>query len=163
MKLVKRLVVILAVVATALFGASAAAGAQPKVAAQVPGPVAPAWMNVSLQLQHAYVYGTDGSLLRDIPISSGAGGRTPLGSYRIYSRSAWTRATSNSSVTMQWMTRFNGGIGFHAIPRNGYGQPLYTPLGIRPVSHGCVRMADHDAKWVFDNLPNGFPVNVIVK
>jgi len=60
------------------------------------------------------------------------------------------------------MTRFNRGIGFHGIPRRG-ARALATPLGVRPVSHGCVRMSDADAEWMFVNLPNGTPVNVIPK
>lgn len=119
-------------------------------------------IDVSIKLQRAFVYGADGSMLREIPISSGAGGRTPLGNYRIYSRSAWTTSASDSRVSMRWMTRFNGGIGFHGIPRRG-STALRTPLGERPVSHGCVRMADTDAQWIFDNAPSGTPVNVIPK
>ncbi len=119
-------------------------------------------IDVSIKLQRAFVYDDQGALLKEIPISSGAGGKTPLGNYRIYSRSSWTTSASDSRVSMKWMTRFNGGIGFHGIPRRG-NTPLSTPLGVKPVSHGCVRMADADAQWIFDNVPNGTPVNVIPK
>jgi lipoprotein-anchoring transpeptidase ErfK/SrfK len=119
-------------------------------------------IDVSIKLQRAYVYAGDGSLLREIPISSGSGGRTPLGHFRVTSKSAWTTATTNSRVSMKWMTRFNGGIGFHGIPRSG-SVPLKTPLGVKPVSHGCIRMADADAKWIYDNVGRGTPVNVIPK
>ncbi len=61
---------------------------------------------------------------------------------------------------MRWMTRFRGGIGFHGIPRRG-GKPLYTPLGQYPVSAGCLRMADHDAEWIYRNIPTG--TRVVVK
>jgi lipoprotein-anchoring transpeptidase ErfK/SrfK len=55
--------------------------------------------------------------------------------------------------------RSNGGIGFHGIPVKN-GTPLATPLGQRPVSAGCIRMADNDAKAVFDQLPVGASVTV---
>jgi lipoprotein-anchoring transpeptidase ErfK/SrfK len=61
---------------------------------------------------------------------------------------------------MQWMTRFRGGIGFHAIPRRN-GVPLYTPLGIRPVSHGCIRLGDDQARWIYATVPTG--TRVVVK
>ncbi len=119
-------------------------------------------VDVSIQLQRAFVYDPQGALIKEIPISSGAGGKTPLGSFRVASRSAWTTSGSDSRVTMRFMTRFNGGVGFHGIPRRGT-RALATPLGVRPVSHGCVRMSDADAEWMFVNLPNGTPVNVIPK
>ncbi|MBU6216077.1 MAG: L,D-transpeptidase [Acidobacteria bacterium] len=116
-------------------------------------------IDVSLGSQRVRVWGTDGTLIRDFPVSTGSRGRTPSGSFRIYRRSASTISTTDYITTMQWMTNFTGGIGFHGIPRK-YGQPLYTPLGERPVSAGCVRMADADAEWIYRNAPNGTRVNV---
>jgi lipoprotein-anchoring transpeptidase ErfK/SrfK len=116
-------------------------------------------IDVSLGQQRVRVWGTDGSLLKEFPVSTGSRGRTPSGSFRIYRRSASTISTTDYITTMQWMTNFTGGIGFHGIPRK-YGQPLYTPLGERPVSAGCVRMADADAEWIYRNAPNGTRVNV---
>jgi lipoprotein-anchoring transpeptidase ErfK/SrfK len=40
------------------------------------------------------------------------------------------------------------------------GTPLPTPLGVQPVSAGCIRMADDAAKSVFDRLPIGATVVV---
>ncbi|MFM7064850.1 MAG: L,D-transpeptidase [Actinomycetes bacterium] len=114
---------------------------------------------MSLGRQHTYVY-LNGALVKDIPVSSGARGRTPRGTFRIYSKSAATRAGSDTSVSMRFMTRFNGGIGFHSIPRKN-GRALATPLGIRPVSHGCIRMADLNAAWLSGNVPVG--TTVVVK
>jgi len=116
-------------------------------------------IDVSLSTQHAFVWGTDGTLLRDIPISSGANGRTPRGNFRVSRRSASTVSTHDRNIAMSWMVNFNGYIGFHGIPRR-FGEPMWTPLGERPVSSGCVRMADADARWIFDNAPNGTRVNV---
>jgi lipoprotein-anchoring transpeptidase ErfK/SrfK len=127
-----------------------------------PPPVAVGRIDVSIQLQRAFVYDPDGGLIREIPISSGARGKTPLGHFRVYSRSSWTTSSTDSRVSMKWMTRFHGGIGFHGIPRRG-NTALATPLGVKPVSAGCIRMADEDAKWIFDHVPNGTPVNVIPK
>lgn len=152
---VRRAVVMCFVAAIALVGVgSIPAGAQ--------AGVVPARIDVSIKLQRAYVYGADGSLMREIPISSGRGGRTPLGHFAVATKSEWTTATSNPKVSMRWMTRFNGGIGFHGIPRQG-STALKTPLGQRPVSHGCIRMSDEDARYIYQWVPRGTPVNVIPK
>lgn len=93
-------------------------------------------------------------LVAEYPVSSGRNGLTPRGSFKVQSKSARTVSNSDSSISMQWMTRFNGGIGFHGIPVKA-GTPLPTPLGVQPVSAGCIRMADDAAKAVFDRLPIG--------
>ena len=117
-------------------------------------------LHVDLAHQRVNAIANDGTLLRSMPASTGANGATPPGTYAVYSKSASTVATSNRAVTMPWMTRFRGGIGFHGIPRKN-GQPIATPLGEAPVSHGCVRLADDDAAWIFDTIPMG--MQVIVK
>ena len=131
---VRRAVVMCFVAAIALVGVgSSPAGAQDGVV--------PARIDVSIKLQRAYVYGSDGSLMREIPISSGRGGRTPLGRFAVTTRSEWTTATSDPKVRMQWMTRFNGGIGFHGIPRKGNTALEHAagPAGRVPRLHPHVR------------------------
>jgi lipoprotein-anchoring transpeptidase ErfK/SrfK len=113
---------------------------------------------VRLGDQHAQLYDENDNLLHDFPISSGADGLTPVGEFVVQSRDeqAWA---PGGETTMAWMTRFNGGIGFHGIPVKN-GEALDTPLGERPVSHGCVRMEDADAKTVYETLPDGAAVIV---
>jgi lipoprotein-anchoring transpeptidase ErfK/SrfK len=63
---------------------------------------------------------------------------------------------------MDFFTVFNGGVGFHGIPWKYHrGNRLDTPLGQRPVSHGCVRMPDDVAPWIFEQLPDGAEVRVV--
>ncbi len=139
-RVVPVLVLLLAVAGLVLGGASPA-GAGPTVGSGIDH------IDVALGSQRVRVWGTDGSLMKEFPVSTGSRGRTP------------TVSTTDYITTMQWMTNFTGGIGFHGIPRK-YGQALYTPLGERPVSAGCVRMADEDAEWIYRNVPNGTRVNV---
>lgn len=120
-------------------------------AAAVPGGT---WVEVVLNEQRTVVRYPNGAVMAEFPMSSGAGGKTPLGRYRIGRKSRNAVSSSSSSVTMLWMSRFNGGIGFHSLPRKG-GRVIATPLGIRPVSNGCIRLADGNAKWIYDNLPSG--------
>ncbi|HEY7179690.1 MAG TPA: GerMN domain-containing protein, partial [Gaiella sp.] len=71
----------------------------------------------------------DDRVERVFHISSGSGGRTPTGSFRVYrkERMSWSVPFS---TWMPWASYFTGGIAFHAY---GY-VPAY------PASHGCVRM-----------------------
>jgi hypothetical protein len=152
----RRVVPVLALllaVAGLVLGGAAPAGASPTTGSGIDH------IDVSLGSQRVRVWGTDGTLMKDFPVSTGSRGRTPSGAFRVYRRSASTVSTTDYITTMQWMTNFTGGIGFHGIPRK-YGQALYTPLGERPVSAGCVRMADADAEWIYRNVPNGTRVHV---
>lgn len=117
-------------------------------------------VSVDLRHQRVNVIANNGWNLRSMLMSSGSNGRTPRGTFHVYSRSAATVSNTDRRVSMRWMTRFRGGIGFHGIPRRG-GKPLYTPLGQYPVSAGCLRMADHDAEWIYRNIPTG--TRVVVK
>ncbi len=113
---------------------------------------------VSLSQQTATFYDGAGNVVLQAPISSGKNGLTPQGTFHVQSKSA--RAFSGNGVYMNDMVRFNGGIGFHSIPKKASGEDLPTPLGQAPVSHGCIRMADAQAQLVFEHLPVGALVEV---
>ena len=83
-------------------------------------------------------------------ISSGASGRTPAGSFRVYrkERLSWSVPFS---VWMPWASYFTGGIAFHEY---GY-VPAY------PASHGCVRMMARDAPLMYAFATTGTPVDVL--
>lgn len=116
---------------------------------------------VDLSEQELTVYDQHGKSILTWEISSGAPKTpTPVGRYRVTSKSRRTFATGNPAVTMEHMVRFKGGIGFHSIPRLR-GNPFPTPLGERGVSHGCIRIADANARMLYRNLPYG--ALVIVK
>ena len=115
---------------------------------------------VTLSSETATFYDEEGSIVLQAPISSGKDGLTPVGTFHVQSKSERAFAGGDSGVYMDWMTRFNGGIGFHSIPKRSDGSDIETPLGQRAVSHGCIRMADENAELVFSNLPIGAPVEV---
>ncbi len=77
------------------------------------------------------------------------------GVYQVWSRSRFTFAINNPSITWGYMIRFatggNGGnIGFHDIPYQ-YGNPVQSiaQLG-QALSGGCVRQAADDAIWMWN-------------
>lgn len=115
---------------------------------------------IRLATQHVELYDSAGTMKARFAISSGAGGATPRGSFRVFRKVPRATSESDPLVSMPWMVNFNNGIGFHGIPVKG-SKPLPTPLGRYPVSHGCIRMADSHAKWLYDNLPMGSPVDVV--
>lgn len=128
-----------------------------------PVPVTPrTWRKVVVDLseQELTVYDQHGRVVHTWKVSSGAPKTpTPVGSYRVTSKSRRTFSRGNPNVTMEHMVRFKGGIGFHSIPRLN-GTPLATPLGERGVSLGCLRMADGNARMLYRNLPVGAVVIV---
>jgi lipoprotein-anchoring transpeptidase ErfK/SrfK len=120
------------------------------------------WVRVVVDLseQQVRVFDDAGLMVREWPASTGAASTpTPRGVFKVYSKSARTFVKSNPRVRMKWMTRFKGAVGFHGIPRRD-GVPLWTPLGRRGVSHGCVRLADPHAKELFERLSVGATVIV---
>ena len=130
-----------------------------------PAPVqaaAPRWSHavVDLSDQHVRVYDTTGMIVRDWPVSTGAlKTPTPVGVFRVTTKSVSTFVRDDPSVTMRHMVRFRGSIGFHSIPRRN-GKPMWSPLGVKPVSHGCVRLADANAKELYARLAVGALVTV---
>jgi len=92
----------------------------------------------------------DNRVERVFHISSGAGGATPAGSFRVYrkERMSWSVPFS---TWMPWASYFVGGIAFHA-----YGSvPAY------PASHGCIRMIPRDAPLLYAFATYGTPVDVV--
>jgi lipoprotein-anchoring transpeptidase ErfK/SrfK len=128
-----------------------------------------AFARIVLSEQRAYFYTASRRLIATLPVSTGAKDQTPVGTFKVFSKSAQAFFTPAPNERMKFMTRFTKGrqgdnIGFHGIPykvtKNG-DIPFYTPLGIAPVSHGCVRMRVADAKWVFENMKIGSVVAVV--
>jgi hypothetical protein len=92
----------------------------------------------------------DDRVERVFHISSGAGGATPSGSFRVYRKERLSWSVPFSSW-MPWATYFVGGIAFHA-----YGSvPAY------PASHGCIRMMARDAPLLYAFATHGTPVDVL--
>lgn len=115
---------------------------------------------VDLSEQILEAYDGSGAVQARWPVSTGAAATpTPTGTFKVHSKSRTTFALSNPRVTMSHMVRFHGGIGFHSVPRRA-GVPLATPLGVRGVSHGCIRLADAHAARLYNNVAVGATVVV---
>ena len=124
---------------------------------------------VVLDEQRVYVYSPTRRLIATLPVSTGLDNSTPTGSFRVFSKSAQAYFTPNPGERMKWMVRFTKGrqgdnIGFHGIPYkvSAAGEiPIPTPVGVRPVSHGCIRTRNVEAQWLYENMDIGTPVRVV--
>lgn len=91
------------------------------------------------QLFGAYEFG---DLVRWGPLSSGArSGPTGAGRFALNWRSTGRASTIDPDWFMQWYFNFGNreGLAFHAYALPGY-----------PASHGCIRLLERDAQWLFD-------------
>jgi len=123
---------------------------------------------VDLSEQTTVVYDKNGAVLKTFDVSTGLDSSTPLGSFKVFSKSSRTFYTPRPEEKMRWMTRFTkgrrgGNIGFHGIPykvTKGREVAFPTPLGVAPSSHGCVRMLETEAKWIYTHSDIGTVVKV---
>jgi hypothetical protein len=82
-----------------------------------------------------------GYLIRWGPISSGGrGSSTPTGEFSLNWKSPGRASTVNPQWFMRWYFNFGNreGLAFHE----------YSLPGV-PASHGCIRLLERDARWLF--------------
>jgi L,D-transpeptidase catalytic domain/Sporulation and spore germination len=90
-----------------------------------------------------------GEVERAVHTSTGAGGATPAGTFRVYRKEllSWSYPFS---VWMPFASYFVGGFAMHE----------YSHVPEYPASHGCVRLPDGDAERVYRFAGVGTPVHV---
>lgn len=116
------------------------------------GPADPKGRRIEILLDRQLVLAIqDDEVVRAIDASTGKPSTpTPPGSFKIYGQfPKWW-----SVPFREWLlfaSAFNGGIAMHQYPD----VPAY------PASHGCVRMTQYDAPWLFKFVSVGTPVRVI--
>ena len=91
----------------------------------------------------------DNKVVRTVHISSGAGGKTPLGSFRVYRKERYSWSVP-FKVWLPWASYFTGGVAFHEFGS----VPTYA------ASHGCIRVNHYDAAMLFGFAETGTPVDV---
>lgn len=120
----------------------------------------PYFIEANLKTQIGYLHSRTDSV-KSFGISSGndklfEGIKTKEGLFVIQSMMPqWHSRQFDSTLMLNWMG-FNHGIGFHAL----LGKRYYKYLGVKPSSHGCVRVAREDAKDIYDKIELGTPVLV---
>jgi len=114
--------------------------------------------------QMLYVY-EDGIQIRAIPVSTGVRmSYTPAFRGQV-GRYVNTFYSFGSFIEHAWyLTRATGNIYIHGAPYTlSEGQKVYDGLeflGVKPVSHGCIRVHPADAEWLAQWNPTGVPIVV---
>ena len=95
--------------------------------------------------------------------STGNNGCTPSGNYTVKKKWRWQHLFHG--VSGQYVTQFYGNYLFHSVVYDKYKsnssciRKEYNKLG-KQASHGCVRLATMDAKWIYKNCGKGTKVTV---
>ena len=113
------------------------------------------------------VYGQDENgeytkIVGVFPCSPGAGTNTPVGTF--YSRRGYEWGALFGGVYGQYSTIITGHVLFHSVPYRSTNKDdliwkYYNRLGSKD-SMGCVRLTVKDAKWIYDNCPNGTMIKI---
>ncbi|MET1058358.1 MAG: L,D-transpeptidase [Nocardioides sp.] len=114
--------------------------------------------------QRVWLVTADETVQRTYLVSGSVYDNLEPGSYEVYSRSEQAYGIDDSG-SMRWFVRFtrgdNAAIGFHDIPVAG-GTPVQTRAQLgTPLSHGCIRQKEADAKALWAFAPLGTPVVVV--
>lgn len=117
----------------------------------------PYFVYVNLNNQKTYVYegsSNNWTLEKEFDCSTGIETEaTPKGVYTVTGRGDWFYSDQYEQGGKYWV-QFWGDYLFHSLPYDESQSTIvdYT-LGV-PASHGCIRLAVEDSKWLFDNMPD---------
>lgn len=93
-------------------------------------------------------------LVQEFPCAVGAGGRTPNGVYHVGMKELYF---GTNSYRCWYASQISGNYLYHSTLYYPSGAPT-TPIDSRTgmaISHGCIRLPLDDAKWIYDNVPQG--------
>lgn len=103
----------------------------------------------------------EGVVVVEVPIKtkgkSGSWWETPAGLYKIETKEK-THYSSMGHVTQPWSMQFQGNFFIHGWPYHDDGSPVASTF-----SGGCIRLADEDAKKIYDAVKMGTPILVYEK
>lgn len=118
------------------------------------------FVEVDLSRMIARVY-KDGVTVVEVPVKTkgkeGSWWETPAGLYKIQTKEK-THYSSMGHVTQPWSMQFQGNFFIHGWPVYDDGRPVASTF-----SGGCVRLADDDAKKIYDAVTVGTPILVYEK
>jgi len=102
------------------------------------------YLEVNLKKQNVTVHFRDGSS-RTFLISSGnpyirEGMATPMGIFTVQNMVTMALSKQFNNARLHNWIGVQGGVGFHGLDGSGY----YGYLGVRPSSHGCMRMSKEE-------------------
>jgi len=113
------------------------------------------YLEVNLKRQNVTVHFRDGSS-RTFPVSSGNpyirdGMATPAGLFTVQNKVPMAISRQFNDARLHHWIGVQGGVGFHGLDGNGY----YGHLGVRPSSHGCIRMSKEEIATMYGLVHSG--------
>jgi len=118
-------------------------------------------IEVDLSVQKVFIYYKD-NLIREMKCSGGTEEKsTPPGEFTTTEKGYWFWNEKYKMGAYYWI-RFYEDYLFHSVPYDkdwNMIQEEYAKLGT-PASHGCIRLAFEDAKWLYEALPLGVKVKI---
>jgi len=119
-------------------------------------------IDVSLPEQKVRIYKKE-ILVKEFMVSTGINQSTPTGDFEIQNRGEWFFSERYQQGAKWWVSFKDWGTYlFHSVPMDSNKQIIQEEadkLG-SPASHGCIRLTIDDAKWIYDNIPQGTPVHI---
>ncbi|CAN5564916.1 hypothetical protein BH10BAC5_BH10BAC5_19910 [soil metagenome] len=113
------------------------------------------WLELRIHEQYVYQHWRDGHTVK-YPVSTGnkaldKGLESRPGLFAVFVKEEHHQSSQFDNADMYHFMPFNQGIGFHSINGTGY----YGSLGVRPSSHGCIRMKHEDVQKMFGQTEMG--------
>lgn len=111
---------------------------------------------VSISKQHVYIFNgsvRNWKLINDFSCATGRA-ETPTIRGNFYVGDKGTQFTPGNGVYCKYYSQISGNYLFHSILYDSNGKVLDSTLG-ETASHGCVRLALENAKYIYDNVPIG--------
>jgi lipoprotein-anchoring transpeptidase ErfK/SrfK len=143
----------------------------PTVGVQGTGPEVPPdaaagyYVHVSISEQLVRVF-LDGVEVRRMVCSTGVpetDWATPTGRFYIQNRGEYFFSERYEQGARWWVSFRDWGLYlFHSVPLDRTGKVIQEEadkLG-QPASHGCVRLGMEDARWFYETIPEGTPVDI---
>jgi len=115
------------------------------------------WVEVKLGERHSVTVYKGSRIIKHLPASGGLPeSPTPTGYFYTQDRgySFWSSKFGEGAT---YWVRLAGQILVHSVPRDDRWKikgEEHAKLGL-PASHGCIRLDEDDARWFYENIPQG--------
>ncbi|MGN0026175.1 MAG: L,D-transpeptidase [Clostridium sp.] len=113
---------------------------------------------LNLDKQMTYIYSgsnNNWNLIKKFNSSTGIEGKeTPKGIFSVTDRGDWFYSEEFQQGAKYWV-QFMGDYLFHSLPFDETQENILDYTLGKPASHGCIRLAVEDAKWLYDNIDDG--------
>jgi peptidoglycan hydrolase-like protein with peptidoglycan-binding domain len=113
------------------------------------------WIDIPKQRVNVFTGSNNNWKLLKSMICSTGKSRTPTikGNFTVGIKGSYFIA--DSGARCKWYTQIKGNYLFHSVLYDNKGNKIIDGTLSVPASHGCVRLATENAKFIYDNIPAG--------